>query len=435
MCRNGRGVNYPVNKLAKMNSQPTLDEYLLIWENTNDAIFMLQTDGSIIQANPAFTDILGWTIEEVEDLSRIPFFMDNFTQEEHETQLDILRSGTSIPYFETKRKHKNGTIKDILASYRSINKGDVLAVAMYKDITDEKMTKQMLQMAESCYRALVEYSPDAIIVQSGGKMSFANPEAIKMFGASEAYQIIGKSLLDFIEPNRVDTMSNLIQIFQQDEMLKMEPTVEQLVRLDGQKIWVEVIAIPVQYENEMVIQAILRDVTVRKYYEDQLTYMATHDPMTEVVNRSTFIEELDKTIEEANITQEMFALLFIDLDKFKEINDSFGHGIGDTLLIQFAKRMKEKVRHRDVVGRIGGDEFLILLRDIDKGKVEALVKRMHDHFSQPYLIKDQELLSTSSIGIAMYPVDGESSKVLMQKADNALYKAKEQRNHIEFHST
>gem|GEM_PF-1740472 len=424
-----------MNKFAKMKSQPTLEEYLLIWENTNDAIFILQTDSSIIQANPAFTDILGWTIEEVEDLSRIPFFMDDFTQEEHEVHLNILRSGTSIPYFETKRKHKNGTIKDILASYRAINKGDVLAVAMYKDITDEKMAKHMLRMAESCYQTLVDNSPDAIIVQSGGKMSFANPEAVKMFGANEPDQIIGKSLLDFIEPHHVDTISTLIQIFQQEEMLKMEPTVEQLARLDGQKIWVEIIAIPVKYEHEVVIQAILRDVTVRKYYEDQLTYMATHDPMTEVVNRSTFLVDLGKAIEEAKISGEMFALLFIDLDKFKEINDSLGHGIGDTLLIQFAKRMKENIRHRDVVGRIGGDEFLILLRDIDKGKVEALVKRMHDHFSQPYLIKDQELLSTSSIGIAMYPVDGESPKVLMQKADIALYKAKEQRNHVEFHST
>lgn len=426
----GKEVNEPMEALNRLNSNPTLEEYLLIWENTNDAIFILRYDGAIIQANPALTEILGWTLEEIEGVARVPFFLNDFTPEDHEVMLNRLRSGASISYFETKRKHKNGTVKDILASYRAINREDVLAVAMYKDITEEKQAKHMLQIAENCYRSLVDYSPDAILVQSSGKISFANPTAIKMVGAQNGHQIIGNPILNYIQLE--DANSDLTRVLRQEEMIKTEPTIEQLRRVDGTKIWVEIIAIPVQYEGGMVIQAILRDVTVRKYYEDQLTYMATHDPMTDVVNRSTFMDELSSAIEESTESEEIFALLYVDLDKFKEINDSLGHGMGDLLLIQFAERMKQNVRHRDVVGRIGGDEFLILLRDIDRKKVDSLVKRMHANFSLPYVIEGQEIIATSSIGVALYPEDATSSDQLMQFADEALYKAKKVRNHYRY---
>lgn len=426
----GKEVNDLVEALNELKSNPTLEEYLLIWENTNDAIFILRNDGAIIQANPALTEILGWTLEEIEGIARVPFFLNDFTPEDHEVMLNRLRSGASISYFETKRKHKNGTVKDILASYRAINREDVLAVGMYKDITEEKQAKHMLQIAENCYRSLVDYSPDAILVQSGGKISFANPTAIKMIGAQNGHQIIGKPILNYIQLEDAD--SDLTRVFRQEEMIKTDPTIEQMRRLDGTKIWVEIIAIPVQYEGGMVIQAILRDVTVRKYYEDQLTYMATHDPMTDVVNRSTFMDELSSAIEESTESEEIFALLYVDLDKFKEINDSLGHGIGDLLLIQFSERMKQNVRHQDVVGRIGGDEFLILLKDIDRKKVDSLVKRMHANFSKPYVIEGKEIIVTSSIGVALYPEDAASSDQLMQFADEALYKAKEVRNHYRY---
>lgn len=415
-----------------MKSNPSLEEYLLIWENTNDAIFILRNDGAVVQANPAFAKILGWSLDEIKNLSNIPFFEDDFTSEEHEKQLDLLRSGKSIPYFETKRKHKNGETKDILASYRAINKKDILAVAMYKDITEEKQTQRMLRLTENCYRTLVEYSPDAIIVQSSGKITFVNPEALHIIGAKKDTDIIGTSLLDYMDIGKMESESELIRLLRQEEMVKIEPTIQRLNRIDGTNIWVEIIAIPVKFEGEMVIQAIIRDVTVRKYYEDQLTYMATHDPMTDVVNRSTFMEVLDKRIEEVKVTKEMLALLFIDLDKFKEINDTLGHGVGDSLLIQFAKRMKENIRQEDIIGRIGGDEFLILLKGMDKNEIHTIVKRMHSNFGKPYVIEGKEIIATSSIGVALYPEDAMSSDKLMHFADEALYKAKEVRNHYQY---
>ena len=172
--------------------QPTLDEYQLIWENTNDAIFIIRNDGAIIQANPALTEILGWRLEEIEGYARPPFFMDDFTTEDHQQQLDVLKNGQSIANYETQRKHKDGTIRDVLATYRSITKGQILAVAMYKDITEEKNIKHRLGIAENCYRSLVDYSPDAILVHRSGKLTFANPAAVKLLGAESLEEIIGK---------------------------------------------------------------------------------------------------------------------------------------------------------------------------------------------------------------------------------------------------
>ncbi len=423
-------MNHSAGKLEKVKLEPTVDEYQLIWENTNDAIIVLRDDGAIIQANPALTEILGWCLDEIEDHARPPFFMRDFTEENHQKQLQLLRSGQSIENYETKRKHKDGTIKDILASYRAINKNHILAVAMYKDITEEKKIKHKLGVAEHCYQALVEYSPDAILVHNGGKISFANPAAIKLLGAGRLQQIIGKSFDDFIEL----TQTSDHRIKEDLETVKIKPLIEKLVRFDGTKIWVEIIAIPVEHDGEVVVQAILRDVTVRKYYEDQLTYMATYDPMTGVMNRASFMGALDQVIEQAAGPEETFAMLYIDLDKFKDVNDSLGHGVGDGLLIQFAERLKTSIRHLDVVGRVGGDEFVIVLRDVAKEKAAVIVKRMLVHLQKTYRVQGHDIHATSSIGIAMYPVDGNDSATLISCADQALYRAKEKRNHFEFHN-
>lgn len=410
--------------------QPTLEEYQLIWENTKDAILIIREDGAIIQANPALTEILGWRLEEIEGHERPPFFMDGFTLEDHQKKLNELREGRSTANYETQRKHKDGTIKDVMASYRAVNKGHILAVAMYKDITEEKIIKHRLGIAESCYQALVEYSPDAILVQNGDGITFVNSAAIQLLGAKNHQEIIGNSIDDFIEME--DGKSRFQKVLHKTGTMKPEPMIEKLLRRNGTSIWVEIIAIPVKHDREVVIQAILRDVTVRKYYEDQLTYMATYDPMTGVANRNSFIETVDHAIEQAQESGEALAVLYIDLDKFKNINDSLGHGVGDELLIQFAKRLVSSVRNVDVVGRVGGDEFLVLLRNSPKENVEVVVQRIHAKLFEPYKIKNNEIHSTSSIGIAMYPNDGNDSATLIHNADRALYKAKVKRNQFVF---
>src|SRR3954451_1445221 len=157
------------------------EAFELIWENTNDAIFLIGQDGAILQANPTFTEILGWTIEEMKGM-HLPPSLYNMTKEQHEAFLNKLREGENVNYSLTKRRCKDGEILDILATYRAINKGEILAVGMYKDFTEQMEVQRRLEESEGCYRNLVELLPDAVIVQNKHHIVFVNPAGIKLLG-------------------------------------------------------------------------------------------------------------------------------------------------------------------------------------------------------------------------------------------------------------
>ena len=157
------------------------------------------------------------------------------------------------------------------------------------------------------------------------------------------------------------------------------------------------------FEGESVIQILLRDVTLKKNYEEQLEYLAFHDPLTGLTNRRYFTEKINQSIETAHKENRMLAVMYIDIDEFKGINDSLGHEVGDQLLKQFASRLKENVREEDILCRVGGDEFLVLLNNVkEKKAVVEIVSRLHKAFQQPYLIDNHKLVSTSSMGISVF---------------------------------
>ena len=400
----------------------------LIWNNTNDAIFTIGYDGAVLTINRAFTDILGWDLLDLKEVTFPPFFISKEVQQE---QLHVFKQGKNLPYFITKRKRKDGKIIDVLASYRSINNGAVLAVGMYKDYTQQMEIQRRLQASEECYRNLIEFLPDAIFVRSKEKIVFVNYAGVRLFGAKQSKDIIGHSIWEFISTDNMDEMENKMNFFSDN---KQEIMIEQFIRFDGKVIWAEMIAMPIIFKGEAVIQVLFRDITEKKKYESQLEFLAFHDPLTGLTNRRHFIEVMGRKIEEAKSEEKRLAVMYIDIDKFKGINDSLGHDTGDELLKQFANRMKENVRKNDVLCRIGGDEFLVLLSDIKEEKcIGEIVERLYVAFQIPYKIKDQEFVVTSSIGISIFPESATDSRSLILHADQALYKAKEKRNRIVFH--
>ena len=144
---------------------------------------------------------------------------------------------------------------------------------------------------------------------------------------------------------------------------------------------------------------------------------------------------MKKSIKEAEKTNRKLAIIYIDLDHFKSINDSLGHHVGDELLQQFAKRLKSSVRQNDELCRVGGDEFLVLLNNITNDEqIEKIAKRMHSMFNSPYIINKQTLDVTTSMGISVYPEHGSIVRHLISHADQALYRAKESRNRFVFYS-
>lgn len=411
------------------------EAFELIWENTNDAIFLIGQDGAILQANPTFTEILGWTIEELKGLT-LPPSLHNMTKEQHEAFLNKLRDGENVNFSLTKRRCKDGEILDILATYRAINKGEILAVGMYKDFTEQMETQRKLEESEVCYRNLVEFLPDAVIVQNKHHIVLVNPAGLKLLGQGSPRDMIGRPIWEFIDSENKESIEyKLIEMIEKINDAKPEPIQERLTRCDNKEFFAEITAIPMVFNGEPVMQIIIKDITDRKKVETELENLAFFDSLTGLKNRRGFHDLLERSIETANKKGEQLALLYIDLDKFKEVNDTLGHEIGDELLKQFSNRLINNVRGNSVLGRIGGDEFLILLKEIkDSQNVDKITRRLYKALQHPYQIKGHSIKTTASIGISIFPKDGTSGETLIKYADQALYSAKETRNQLKFYS-
>ncbi len=176
------------------------------------------------------------------------------------------------------------------------------------------------------------------------------------------------------------------------------------------------------------ILSLAQDVTMRVEAEEQLRYSAVHDALTGLQNRQSLIARLDHALVRAGRSGETLALLFIDLDKFKVVNDTHGHAIGDDLLRQAAERLKSCTRDADTVARIGGDEFVVLLEsDLNADTPEFIARRIANGFAQGFTLGEIHVESGASIGISRFPVDGKDADQLMASADRAMYRAKHSR--------
>ena len=205
----------------------------------------------------------------------------------------------------------------------------------------------------------------------------------------------------------------------------------ELCRLDesGKKVWVSVSGEPVlDAEGRFKgYRGVGKDITERKLNEERIQYLANHDALTGLPNRAMFSEMLNHTIESARRYSRGFAVLFVDLDRFKVINDTLGHDAGDTLLKEMSQRLSATVRSSDFVARLGGDEFVVMVQEVNEAKqVEAVARKILAAFSRPLLIQGQEYRVTASIGICLYPGDAQDEQALMKNADIAMYRAKEE---------
>jgi len=197
-------------------------------------------------------------------------------------------------------------------------------------------------------------------------------------------------------------------------------------RKDGTLMNVEVSCQPIRSDNEANgIVAAFRDITKRKESDERIRYLAEYDTLTNLPNRTLFLDRLRQTIVAAQREREIFAILFLDIDLFKSINDSLGHPVGDRLLQEMARRLVECVRASDTVSRQGGDEFIIILRQIREAADPAqIARKILAAMSESFFIDSQEMRVSASIGIALYPADGEDEAALIKNADAAMYHAK-----------
>ena len=211
-----------------------------------------------------------------------------------------------------------------------------------------------------------------------------------------------------------------------------------IIRPDGEIRWIEERARAIHNEQGQLLRfdGIAIDISERKAYEARIEYLAGHDALTSLANRNLLGDRIRQAMAHARRNGLLLALLFLDLDRFKGVNDSFGHELGDALLLEVSQRLIHVVREGDTVARQGGDEFIILLAGIQRPEdVTAVTAKIFEAFRTPFVIRGHELFISASIGATIYPDDGEDMQSLLRNADIAMYRAKEERgNAFQFYS-
>ncbi len=258
-----------------------------------------------------------------------------------------------------------------------------------------------------------------VITDTRGRIEYVNPKFVSVTGHA-AEDVIGEQF-ELLQPGRgiLDVLS--IGGAWQGEVRSR--------RKDGSAFWEFASLSPVRGEDGAILRylAVMEDITLRKDYEDRLLRQANFDDLTGMPNRLLAADRLQQAMTRAQRESRQVALMFIDLDNFKKINDTLGHGVGDGLIRQAAERIRSCLRDSDTVARLGGDEFAVVLPDLeDSVHAEVVAEKILDICALPYAIDGHELFVTASIGITVYPNDAAEARLLMRNADAAMYRAKEE---------
>ena len=306
-------------------------------------------------------------------------------------------------------------------------------VAIKEDVSELRQMIDRLHESESRFRGVVSAMAEGLMLWSqAGKLIFANPAAEEIFADSQETFSGGVSLAAGTTRLREDgtpfASEDWPWVIAIREACEVRETVMGLRAADGSVRWILINASPLctgtaTQANAAV--ATFTDITERKAAQQRAEFLAHHDPLTGLPNRLLLRDRLEQALALARRSHGRVALMFLDLDRFKTINDSLGHPVGDKLLQAVVARLGTCVRESDTISRQGGDEFLIVLRDAgDSESVSRLADKIQQRMGEPFLIGQHALSTSFSIGISLFPDDGDDFDSLTQKADTAMYHAK-----------
>jgi len=278
--------------------------------------------------------------------------------------------------------------------------------------------------SEERYRKLVELSPDGISVHCQGRFEFINPAGAEILGALSCAELVGRPVLESVHPDYHQVFSERLVLLA-EKRVELPWMEEKFLRRDGREVDVEVTALPFAFNGRPAFQTIFRDISERKASQRRLDRMANYDALTELPNRSFFFDRLSQMMLHAKRDATKFALLFIDLDRFKEANDRLGHYFGDLLLKEVAVRLTSCLRESDTVARMGGDEFVVIISKMsNRADVAVIAQRIADAIGSPFILQDRECSLRASIGISLFPEDGDTRELQLGRADSAMYRSK-----------
>ncbi|MFH1090202.1 MAG: EAL domain-containing protein, partial [Pseudomonadota bacterium] len=315
-------------------------------------------------------------------------------------------------------------VEDSVFTFMTVPVSDTETLYLFgQDVTENKDYEQQLLLMASVFENTIE---GIIVTSADGTIEKVNRAFTQITGYTQE-EAVGQN------PRLLKSGRHGPEFYASmwDELLRTGHWTSQVWnrRKNGEAYpqWLSLSAIKDSRGQTLHYVAVFHDITDIKFKEEKIKYQAEHDPLTGLPNRALFYDRLTMTLARAHRNKEMAALLFLDLDNFKNINDSLGHALGDLLLRQVAERLKFCVREEDTVARLGGDEFTIILPEIhSRREVGQAARRIIEAMAAPVEISGQELHIGISIGVTTYPLDGDDSETLVKNADMAMYKAKAQ---------
>jgi diguanylate cyclase (GGDEF)-like protein/PAS domain S-box-containing protein len=397
-------------------------------EATPESLLVAETDGSILYANGPFERLTGFDREQLVGRSVTTLLGEDVA----------LRNGTD-PFLASCARGDGGELP-VEVHVGRIDAAVPLLIVTLRDRTELEQGRAARFEAEAKYRALVEHIPAVVYldpVDENSESIYVSPQVVELLGISQEEWLTNPyAWRHHVHPDDIErAWDEYRNAYHSNQPLNHE---YRMVHEDGSLRWVLEQAYPIDDEHgdPWLIQGVIFDITERKRAEEQVAFLAYHDKLTGLPNRALFEEMLESALARARRHDLGVGVLYLDLDNFKLVNDSLGHHAGDELLKQLADRLRGCTRETDLVARQGGDEFLLLLSDLERGLgpvpgteaavlvAESVAARVHEALREPFDLAGVEFFASASVGVSLFPHDAVDATGLLKNADTAMYRSK-----------